>query len=93
MCQTNYNTETKKYKHLNFIERTQIERWYNKDKKTIKEIAELLDKSERTIRREIKRGYVKNLTSNLEEKRRELKFTMLIRIVQEKEGVTKIIID
>ena len=65
MCQTNYNTETKKYKHLNFIERTQIERWYNKDKKTIKEIAELLDKSERTIRREIKRGYVKNLTSNL----------------------------
>ena len=67
MCQTNYNTETKKYKHLNFIERTQIERWYNKDKKTIKEIAELLDKSERTIRREIKRGYVKNLTSNLEE--------------------------
>ena len=35
-----------------------IETWYNKDHKTKKEIAELLHKSERTIRREIKRGIV-----------------------------------
>ena len=35
-----------------------IERWHNIDKKSNKEIAELLDKSERTIRREIKRGLV-----------------------------------
>ena len=33
-----------------------IERWYNKDKKSKKEISELLGKSERTIRREINRG-------------------------------------
>ena len=38
MCRNNYNTNKKK--HLNFIERTQIERWFNKDKKTTKEIAE-----------------------------------------------------
>ena len=35
-----------------------IETWYNKDKKTKKEIANLLHKSERTIRREINRGLV-----------------------------------
>ena len=33
----------------------------------VKEIAELLNKSERTIRREIKRGLTINLTSELEE--------------------------
>lgn len=35
-----------------------IETWYNSDKKSKKEIAELLHKSERTIRREINRGKV-----------------------------------
>ena len=66
MCQNKYNTKVRKYKHLNFTERTQIERWFNKDKKSKKEIAALLGKSERTIRREINRGLVKNLTSELE---------------------------
>lgn len=33
-----------------------IETWYNCDKRSKKEITELLHKSERTIRREIKRG-------------------------------------
>lgn len=69
MCQKNNNTkkQEKKYSHLNYIERTQIERWYNKDKKSKKEIAELLRKSERTIRREIKRGIVTNLTHDWQE--------------------------
>ena len=58
MCHLNYNKKGRKYKHLNEIERTMIERWYNKEKKSKKEIAELLNKSERTIRREIKRGEV-----------------------------------
>lgn len=62
MCQDNCNTKKKKYKHINYVERTQIERWYNKDKKSKKEIANLLNKSERTIRREINRGLVNNLT-------------------------------
>ncbi len=35
-----------------------IETWYNCDKRSKKEIAELLHKSERIIRREIKRGKV-----------------------------------
>ena len=60
MRQNDYNTNKKKYKHLNYTERTQIERWFNKDKKTSQEIAELLNKSERTIRRELKRGRVEN---------------------------------
>lgn len=72
MCQKNYNTENKKnkefkYKHLNYVEKTQIERWYNQEKRSCKEISLLLNKSVRTIQREIKRGLVKNLTTLLEE--------------------------
>ena len=58
MCLLNYNKEIKKYKHLTYAERTMIETWYNQDKKSKKEIAELLHKTERTIRREINRGKV-----------------------------------
>ena len=58
MCLYNYNKEKEKYKHLTYAERTMIETWYNSDHKSKKEIAELLHKSERTIRREIKRGLV-----------------------------------
>ena len=65
MCLLNYNKKTKKYKHLTYTERIMIERWYNKEKLSKKEIAERLDKSERTIRREIKRGLTTNLTSEL----------------------------
>ena len=64
MCQINYSTnkKEKKYTHINYTERTQIERWYNIEHKRKVEIAHLLNKSERTIRREIKRGLVDNLT-------------------------------
>lgn len=58
MCLYNYNKEKRKYKHLTYAERTMIERWYNQDHKSKKEIAELLHKSERTIRREINRGLI-----------------------------------
>ena len=58
MCLYNYNKENKKYKHITYSERTMIETWYNQDHKSKKEIAELLHKSERTIRREINRGLV-----------------------------------
>ncbi len=68
MCQENNNTKSNKGKHLNYIERLSIERWYNRDKKTKVEIARLLDRNEKTIRNEIKRGLVKNLTSELIEK-------------------------
>ena len=44
-----------------------IETWYNSDKKSKKEIAALLHKSERTIRREINRGLVtiRNINKHL----------------------------
>ena len=68
MCQNNYNRKNKekKYKHLNYVEKTQIERWYNIEKRPCSEIAKLLNKSVRTIQREIKRGLVENLTTLLE---------------------------
>ena len=58
MCLLNCNTKKNKYKHITYAERTMIETWYNSDHKTKKEIAQLLHKSERTIRREINRGKV-----------------------------------
>ena len=58
MCLLNCNTKKKKYKHITYAERTMIETWYNHDKKSKKEIAKLLHKDERTIRREINRGKV-----------------------------------
>ena len=67
MCQQNNTTESKKGKHLEYSERQSIERWWNRDGRTKVEIAALLDRSERTIRNEIKRGLVKNLTSELVE--------------------------
>lgn len=71
MYQKEYNIEKEKnkvfkYKHLNYVEKTQIERWYNVEKKKCKEIAILLNKSIRTIQREIKRGLVDNITSEYE---------------------------
>lgn len=65
MCQQNNNTKSKKGKHLNYGERQSIERWWNRDKRTKVEIAGLLDRTEKTIRNEIKRGLVKNLTTEL----------------------------
>ena len=67
MCLLNYNKKTNKYKHITYAERTMIERWHNKEKLSKREIANRLNKSERTIRREIKKGMTINLTSNLEE--------------------------
>jgi len=68
MCQIHYNTniKEKKYTHINYTERTQIERWWNIEHKSKSEIAKLLAKSERTIRREINRGLVDNLTTDWE---------------------------
>lgn len=65
MCQENNNTKSRKGKHLEYSERQSIERWWNKDKRTKVEIAELLERTEKTIRNEIKRGLVKNLTTEL----------------------------
>ena len=65
MCQLNNNTNNRKGKHLNYSERLSIERWWNRDHRTKVEIAALLDRNEKTIRNEIKRGLVKNLTTDL----------------------------
>ncbi len=65
MCQNNNITKEKKFKQINYTERTQIERWYNIEKKSKSEIGRLLKRPEGSIRREIKRGLVKNLTTEL----------------------------
>lgn len=44
-----------------------IERWYDKEHLSSKEIAQRLDKSDRTIRRELKRGLITILNTYLEE--------------------------
>ena len=67
MCQDNNTTKRRKGKHLEYSERQSIERWYNRDKRTKVEISKLLDRTEKTVRNEIKRGLVKNLTSELVE--------------------------
>ena len=58
MCQEKYNKETKKGKHLTYEERQNISYWKYKLNMTNVKIAELLGKSERTIRRELKRGEI-----------------------------------
>ena len=65
MCHTNNIIKGRKGKHLNYSERQSIERWFNRDHRKKVEIAELLDRTEKTIRNEIKRGLVKNLTTDL----------------------------
>ena len=65
MCHINNITKERKGKHLEYSERLSIERWWNRDKRTKVEIAELLDRNEKTKRNEIKRGLVKNLTTEL----------------------------
>lgn len=65
MCKKNSDIKSRKGKHLNYIERQEIEIWWNRDKKTKVEIANLLGRNEKTIRNEIKRGLVKKITSEL----------------------------
>lgn len=65
MSLLNDTTKLGRYKHLTWTERTQIERWSNIDKYKVSKIAKLLDKSIKTIRRELKRGATKNLNSDL----------------------------
>lgn len=68
MCQKEYNIFSRKGKHLNYDERCSIERWFNVDKRTRIEIAKLLDRNEKTIRNEIKRGLVCIKTQHWEDK-------------------------
>lgn len=68
MCQENNTTKNKKGKHLNYEERQSIERWYNRDKRSKTEIARLLDRNEKTIRNEIKKGSVTIKTVMWEDK-------------------------
>lgn len=58
MCQEKYNKETRKGKHLTYKERQDIKYWKNNLNLSNIEIAKLLGKSERTIRRELKRGEI-----------------------------------
>lgn len=64
MSQNNHTTARKKYKHLKESERYKIE-GYLQDKKKPHEIAALMNRSTRTIQREIRRGKVEQMDSEL----------------------------
>ena len=64
---TNHTTKSKKNKYLTEIDRYKIE-VLKKQKISNTEIARELEKSDRTIRREIKRGTIKILNSDLSER-------------------------
>ncbi len=66
---TNDNTtvDSRKGKHITYQERQYIERWL-KEKKSKSEIARLLGRSRVTIHREIKRGLVRHINTDLSEK-------------------------
>ena len=64
MSHLNSTTTQRKFKHLTEKERYQIEILL-KEKMTSKEIAKAIGKHRRTIEREIARGTVKMLTSEL----------------------------
>jgi len=66
---SNNTTKWKKYKHINEVERYKIEA-YLEAKKSAKEIAQLLGRDRSTIYREIKRGKVILLDSELRKKER-----------------------
>ena len=65
MCQDKYNTNKKKFKQLTYKDRIKIEPLYNKLHLTYTEIGKIIGKDRTTISRDIKRGLVKNLTSEL----------------------------
>lgn len=90
--QTNYNKERKKGKHLTLVERCIIEAWL-KLKKTRKEIAERIGVSVKTIQREIKRGTVELLNSDLTTRKEYVAEPAHERYLEKqraKEGVLKI---
>lgn len=60
---TNYTAPSRKSKHLNFSERQLIERW-RLEKKSVAQIAKLLNRNPSTIYRELKRGTVENYRSD-----------------------------
>lgn len=64
----NFNTKTKKYKHLNESERYKIE-GFLEAKKSPKEIAKTLNRDPSTIYREIKRGAVRRVQHDLSTKK------------------------
>ena len=64
MEQIKYNTESRKNKHLVYEERIKIETLI-KEKMKAEEISKRLGRSKRTIERELKRGYVELLNSDL----------------------------
>ena len=65
MCQEKYNTNKRKFKQLTYKERIKIEPLYNELHLTYTEIGKIIGKDRTTISRDIKRGLVKNLTSEL----------------------------
>lgn len=67
MCQEEYTTNKRKFKQLTYKDRVKMEALYNNLHLTYTEISKIIGKDRTTISRDIKRGLVKNLTSELVE--------------------------
>ena len=65
MCQENYNTNKRNFKQLTYKDRIKMEVLYNDEHLNYTEIGKILGKNRTTISRDIKRGLVKNLTTEL----------------------------
>lgn len=65
MCQEQYNTNKRNFKQLTYKDRIKIEPLYNEMHLTYTEIGRIIGKNRTTISREIKKGLVKNLTTEL----------------------------
>ena len=63
MCQEKYNTNKRNFKQLTYKDRVKIETLYNDEHLNYTEIGKILGKDRTTISRDIKRGLVKNLTT------------------------------
>ena len=90
--QTYYNRERKKGKHLTLVERCIIEANL-KEKKTHKEISERIGVSTKTIQREVKRGTVELLNSDLTVRKEyvaEFAYQRYRNNQKAKEGILKI---
>ena len=65
MCQEEYNINKRNFKQLTYKDRVKIEVLYNNQHLNYTQIGEILGKDRTTISRDIQRGLVKNLTTNL----------------------------
>ena len=91
MGQNENNTSARKGKHFNWDERLILERLYRKkgkEKLTIKQIATILGRHEKSIRRELKRGAITLLNSDLSDNRTYSAVTSQINQIKQHQKIS-----